>query len=126
MTQHTMKPSELVAALVTAAADHTGLDALQIVGSGRATDLCEARWACYIVLYSKGWTLQRIGLAFRRDHTTVLHGIERAKDYRGIKGDYFRALCEAVREGVEGILPKNPAPHKMDGSQTPCRGSNGT
>ena len=92
-----MKTAELVLSLVTTAADHSGLDAKQILGKRREVPLCEARWACWLVMRAHGLTLQEIGRAFRRDHGTVIHGLLRAVDDHGRRNNSFRQLCEAVK-----------------------------
>lgn len=35
------------------------------------------RWLAYYALKKRGWTLNRIGDVFGKDHTTVLHGIKK-------------------------------------------------
>lgn len=87
--------------MIEVAAEMAERDAFAIIGSGRDNDLCEVRWACYVALRDLGWTLKRIGKAFHRDHTTICHGLERAKDHHGRREEYFRALCAAVASATK-------------------------
>lgn len=91
-----MNTMELTVKLVTTAADHTGLLPSRIIGRGRCVALCEARWACWLVMRSCGLSLAEIGRAFRRDHGTVLVALRRAAQHRGDREIAFRALCDAV------------------------------
>mgnify|MGYP000933061048 CR=1 FL=1 len=47
----------------------------QLKQRDRRPRTCEARNACYAYLRSQGWSLNKIGNYFRRDHTTVLWGL---------------------------------------------------
>jgi chromosomal replication initiation ATPase DnaA len=95
-----MNTMELTVKLVRAAADHTGLLPSRIIGPGRCAALCEARWACWVVMRSCGLTLAEIGQAFRRDHVTVLVALRKVAKLRGEEKTAFGGLCEVVRQSI--------------------------
>lgn len=49
----------------------------QLLGPSREAYISRARRDCWAELWSMGYSLQRIGMAFRRHHATVLAGIRR-------------------------------------------------
>lgn len=38
------------------------------------------KFVCYYVLYERGLSYPQIGLKFKRDHTSIMHAIKKAKD----------------------------------------------
>ena len=75
-----MKPAVLnpVSTLVTAASLATGVAESRIYSSSRTPLVCSIRWALFVILRRRGWSLTDIGNAFFRDHTTVLFGLRKA------------------------------------------------
>ena len=49
----------------------------QLLGPSREAYISRSRRACWAELWEAGYSLQRIGMAFRRHHATVLAGIRR-------------------------------------------------
>lgn len=49
----------------------------QLIGSKRPNDLAQIRRALWHCLREAGWSYGRIGLRCGRDHSTVIHGIDR-------------------------------------------------
>lgn len=52
----------------------------ELFGSSRKRPIIEARTDCYAFLQKKGWSLPRIGRLFRKDHTTILNGLQRRQE----------------------------------------------
>lgn len=55
-----------------------------VLSRDRRRDLSETRFMLFHVLYYNPWlnlTMEEIGVFFRRHHTAVLHGINKAHDY---------------------------------------------
>ena len=67
-----------VQALVAAASLATGVAESRIYSSSRTPLVCSIRWAVFVILRRRGWSLADIGHAFFRDHTTVICGLRRA------------------------------------------------
>jgi len=95
-----MSTQSITIRLVSAAADHAGLDPCEIVSKSRAVPLCEARWACWLVMRERGLTLNEIGRPFARNHGSVLHGLKSARKNHGARDSEFRKLCEFVAESM--------------------------
>lgn len=71
--------SALVRILVECASRNTGLAVREITGWGRHRDIVWTRWAIAKVARENGRSLPQIGEGLNRDHTTILHGLERIK-----------------------------------------------
>ena len=51
-----------------------------IMSPNQERRVAHARFAAYVALRDRGLSLPQIGHFFKRDHTTVLHGLRRAKE----------------------------------------------
>lgn len=79
----------------------TGFSVDELKGEGRNQPLVHARWAVAYLLRKRGWTARRIGLLLGgRDHTTILHAIDRCTNRKDVM-----ALVEAVSEEMTADLP---------------------
>ena len=56
--------------------DLMGVTEIQLLGKGRKTILVQTRYMIFTVLRERGWTLTAIGKRMKRDHATVIHGLE--------------------------------------------------
>ena len=78
------------------AAKVTGYSQAEIVGAGRTRALSHVRFAIMLVLRRRGLSFPVIGrLLGNRDHTTVMHGCERAQRLIETDAD-FGALLDLV------------------------------
>lgn len=68
--------------IVAQVADLTCLSAKEIMGRSRKAPITQARFLCWFVARQQGMTLHQIARAFGRDHTTILHGIQREEAAR--------------------------------------------
>ena len=83
------RPPFQAADAVAAAAEVFGLCRQDIIGSSREREICRARWAAMLTLRRRGYSLPRIGRAIGdRDHTTVMHGLVRARDLCAAEPEY--------------------------------------
>lgn len=65
--------------IVRATCDAHGLSLAALIGRSRSASLVRARHvAMYVARETLGASYPEIGRAFRRDHTSVMHGVERA------------------------------------------------
>jgi len=87
--------------LIKAASVHTGLSERQIHSKRRHTELCEARWACWVIMRKAGMTLIQIGEAFGRGHDTVIYGLKAAEENLGARDHAFRRLITALESARE-------------------------
>lgn len=55
--------------------DATGIPTAVITGDSRVRHIAHARQLVYYIAHRAGFSLTEIGMVFRRDHTTILHGI---------------------------------------------------
>lgn len=49
----------------------------EIISHNRMPHLVRARWELIRELRNRGWSLTRIGNAINRDHTSVLHALQK-------------------------------------------------
>jgi chromosomal replication initiation ATPase DnaA len=82
-------------------ADLAGVSYGELVGDLRFHHIAHPRQALMLALSEqRGWSSKRIARELRRkDHTTVLHGIKRARERRA-RDLEFAALCSAVADLV--------------------------
>jgi hypothetical protein len=91
-----------------------GTAPVMIQGAGRCRELALPRFAFYLVVRQQlGLSLPSIGRFMgKRDHTTVMHGIERARDLIDRDAE-FAEKVEALRKSVQEMMADNlltPAP----------------
>lgn len=68
--------------IVQQVSDLTCISVKDIMGKSRKAPITKARHLVWFVARQQGMTLQQIARAFDRDHTTVLHGIQREEAAR--------------------------------------------
>lgn len=85
--------------VLRAACINHGVTRIELLSSSRAMRYVRARWSAMLVLREvEGLALLRIAALLRRqDHTTILNGIRRAKDFMRVDPDY-RDAVERVRQ----------------------------
>jgi chromosomal replication initiation ATPase DnaA len=74
-----MTPAERTRSLIGDVAFDYGLVYSDLIGRSRDRHICQARFSAYRALRDLGWSQARIGRAFQRDHTTILHGLRVVK-----------------------------------------------
>lgn len=89
-------PPALVERVVRAVSAESGVSVTKILSKTRRADVCLARFAVMFALREKGLTLPAIGRALGRDHSTVLHGLNRAAELRN--SVRFKKLVGAANE----------------------------
>lgn len=84
----------------------SGISIEMMTGPSRRREACASRHILWTYLSRKEkWSTSRIGLAFNRDHATVLNGIKRASDYRDNRRGY--AMEAKLWEEFETIIQTN-------------------
>jgi chromosomal replication initiation ATPase DnaA len=74
---------------------HTGVSQMDILGSARQAKICRARHVAFLLAHEvTGQSYPQIAKAFDRDHTSIMHGVMRARD--AMEGD--PALCQLVND----------------------------
>lgn len=81
--------------VVHKAAELMGIDEMDITSDERDPLLSEIRFAIMQVLSDEGYSMALIGKIMLRDHSTVRHGLKRAKHLSG--DSYFSGFVEALR-----------------------------
>ena len=71
--------------IVQQVSDFTCISVKDIMGKSRKAPIAQARFLVWFVARQQGMTLQQIARAFDRDHTTILHGIQREEAARNAK-----------------------------------------
>ena len=82
-------------------AEHAGLQTAQLVSDSRDRRLVHARWlAFWLCSEVLGIPAAEIGRRFRRDHSTVVHGVKQARKSFGnpVKAKEANDIAERVRE----------------------------
>lgn len=85
-----------VAHIVHHAAKLTGYSYSAIIGSSRQAPIVRIRWAIMLAMRKRGLSTPQIGrMLGKRDHSTVMHGLERAEALL-TSDDDFAALVSMV------------------------------
>lgn len=90
-----------VSSLINAAADEYEIKPEKIHGRCRDDSACRARFAIWHAMREAGWTLEAIGDAFKRDHGTVAHGLNKAKKL--LSSQRFSAFVERLQSLINPI-----------------------
>lgn len=69
--------------IVDAVAQETGISAHDIMGESRKATIARARQIVMYEAHLRGLTLNQIGSAMGRHHTTIMHGIRAERARRG-------------------------------------------
>jgi chromosomal replication initiation ATPase DnaA len=83
---------------------HTDITVSQMMSSGRAQHIIRARHMAFKLLNEGAYpmSLKAIGRLFKRDHTTVLHGIRSiTRDIEHL--DSYRILYHTIKKHIEQI-----------------------
>jgi chromosomal replication initiator protein len=89
-------PAELILAET---ALYFGLTRADLVSKSRSRPLTTARHvAMYLVRECTGLSLLKIGELFERDHTTVMHGLNKVQKLMGERGGLYRQVQDLTRK----------------------------
>jgi hypothetical protein len=82
MYRHTMEanPNKKTKALVAAIATESGLNPADILGRSKTRAIVIARWRIAKQLREAGYSYPNIGKQLGRDHTSILHGLQRLQE----------------------------------------------
>ena len=80
----------------------TGIPSAEIKGTSRRPAVAHARFAVFVACRAAGKSLPQIGHAFRKDHTTIMHGVRRSKEIAARDQDH-RDLVEALTVFAETV-----------------------
>ena len=87
-------PHSLRRRLLADIGDAFGVTSMAILSPSRAALTVQARWVYMLALRDAGYGVAQIGAACNRDHSTVLHGLRRGEQMRGLV-----ALARDIRDG---------------------------
>ena len=104
-------PPDLVSRLTSTSARVFGVERREILGSSRVDEVCRARWAIWVELSARGFSLASIGRAFDRDHTTIRSAIKRVRQLRQVDSPRL-VLVDLARAEMSRVHPA-PAPDKI-------------
>ena len=85
--------------LVISAAKLTGVKQSRIYSTCRTDLVASIRWAIFVVLRRKGWSLTEIGDAFSKTHGAVIRGLRNASN-RLDNDPIFSALVSTLTKSV--------------------------
>lgn len=91
-----MRPNDVI----TAVADTFGVGVVALSGPGRSQHLAFARQAAMLLLrdYLPWLSTEEIGRLLKRDHTTVLYGVQAARERGRADNAYQAAVLEALSQ----------------------------
>lgn len=101
-----------VADIITVAAKLSGMSVDAIMGPGRHRKLAYVRHAVYYVARSNGHSYPQIGARLNRDHSSVIHGLDRAMARAERDPEYAAFLFELTSEAALAP-PFVPLPEKI-------------
>lgn len=88
--------------IIRLAANVAGITVAEMMGPGRSTKFVQARFAVYLVSQERGLSTPEIGRRVGgRDHSSVLHGIARAKDMEKRDPEFARIMARL--RGYAGV-----------------------
>lgn len=95
---------------VNAVSEATGIPAHLFYGRRRTAHISQARQLVYFLAHQSGISLSDIGRAMNRDHTTIMHGVQREKKRRetmqsGDKGFSIPGDAAKIERHGEGLAP---------------------
>lgn len=91
--------SPAISTLVKRASDLTGVRTTELTGMGRDRRLCRYRFAVMKAARARGYSTPRIGKALgNRDHTTIMHGLDRAEQLAATDAKFVRLVCDILGE----------------------------
>lgn len=67
----------------------------ELLSQRRHGHLVRVRWACYLVLINRGNTYPQAGSTMKKDHTTIIHGVKKARELMETDSE-FRAMVGAL------------------------------
>ncbi len=85
--------------LVINAAKLTGVKQSRIYSTCRTDLVASIRWAIFVVLRRKGWSLSEIGDAFGKTHGAVICGLRNASS-RLDDDKWFSALVSSLTQSI--------------------------
>lgn len=95
-------PRTVLSVIVDAVAEAFGVTSYHLYSPGRAKPFCRARFACYLLASDRcRLSLNQIGKRIGRDHTSVMHGIRRARRLYEHDADW-RAKFDAAVAALDG------------------------
>lgn len=75
----TCTPRERADQICVWVAQAHGFSIKDLIGQDRRRPVALARFEAWAALHAIGWSTPRIGRKFNRDHSTIVHGIQRHK-----------------------------------------------
>ena len=91
--------TNMVHDLVITAAKLTGVKHSRIYSTCRTDLVASIRFAIFVVLRRKGWSLEEIGAPFDKTHGAVIHGL-RAASSRLDNDKRFSALVSTLTKSI--------------------------
>lgn len=76
---------ESVRCVVDAISKQTGVPSVRIVSVSRNKEVVAARQWAFFELQAAGFSLTQMGRMFKKDHTTILHGIRKHRERTGMR-----------------------------------------
>lgn len=89
--------------IVRIVANHYGLPVVALLGRGRRYGVAKARHVAMFLACRHGSSASEVGRAMRKDHTTVLHGVDRIGGLVERCADTRRAVAE-----IEATISSDP------------------
>ena len=108
------KPSnipQIVDEVLEIVCGYFGVTREQIISHKRTRNLVLSRHICFFVLRHRfNLTLNEIGQLFRRDHTTIMHGLKNVNDgifCKDMRMDHLKYLNNEIFERIEPVYGKD-------------------
>lgn len=98
--------------VIRAACIHHGVTRIELLSRSRADLFVRARWSAMLALREVGgWSYPRIAKALcRRDHVTVIRGLQSAQNHMRINPDYRDAVARVRQAAIEAKQSRRDMP----------------
>lgn len=93
-----------VSDILTIAAEMACIDRAMILGNSKYRRFVRVRQACYLVAREQGYSYPFIGRLVNRDHTTVIHGADKALIIAE-RDQVFAAFLDQLRAAASDARP---------------------
>lgn len=97
----------IVSDLIKAVAEEFCVDPVFLIGPQKPKIITPARYALYTILVRRGMSRKRAGkVCGGRDHTTIMHGLDRAREMMN-KDQEYRSKIERLVALKDDPIPKH-------------------
>lgn len=97
----------LMRRVIDAAAQNSGIRAADILGPCREREIAHLRFAVWLALHTRGFGYAPIARRFGRDHSSIMHGVKRAREIAAGNPAYAAFIDALAAVRAEPVSQRN-------------------